>query len=103
MHWRYARSCWDLCQCPFRASFGRESERLFGVEGRPDMGSYLNAPRSLTHFGPYGALESFGAEADYLPSSLKTHWQAAKLSESNAEQGKRRRKPRRQQMCADEV
>src|SRR5262249_40798202 len=35
-----------------RASFGRESEWLFGVEGRPDVGSYLNAPRSLTRSGP---------------------------------------------------
>jgi hypothetical protein len=25
----------------------------------------------LTHFGPYGALEPFGAEADYLPLFVK--------------------------------
>ena len=43
----------------------------------------------LTHFGPYGALEPFGAEADYLPLFVKTHWQAAELSESNVEKGKR--------------
>jgi len=34
-------------------------------------------------------LEPFGAEADYLPLFVKTHWQAAELSESNVEKGKR--------------